>query len=110
MFGIILPIAAFYIFVTIFSDNRASEARWKIFVVALTATLTLSAISRSNSTPVGLVIACVVAALVSFGGLIWWIKTTRTEALKVTGSYIGFAIAYSAVVEAVFRLFMTHTS
>jgi hypothetical protein len=110
MFGIILPIAAFYIFVTIFSDDRASEARWKIFVVALTATLTLSAISRSSSTLVGLVIACVVAALVSFGGLICWIRTTRTRALKMTGAYLGFALAYSAVVEAVFRLFMTRTS
>jgi hypothetical protein len=106
MLGIILPIAAFYVFVTIFSNNRASEVRWKIFLVALTATLTLSAISRSNPTLVGLVTACVVAALVSFGGLVWWIKATRTEALKVTGSYVSFVLAYSIVVEAVFRAFM----
>lgn len=98
-----------YIFVTIFSDDRASEARWRIFLLALVATLTLSAISRSNPTLVGLATACIVAALVSFGGLTWWIKVTRTQALKVTGSYVGFALAYSIIVEAVFRFFMDRT-
>lgn len=110
MFGIILPVAAFYIFASIFSDDRASAARWKLFVIALIATLTLSAISRANSTLMGSAIAMIVAALLSFAGLMWWIKATRTQALKITGSYLGFVLAYSVVVAVLFRFLMSHPS
>jgi hypothetical protein len=98
----ILPVAAFYVFVSIFSDDLESQARWKIFVVALIVTLTLSAVSRGNPTVVGLAIACIAAAALSFSGLIWWIKATRVQALKITGSYLGFVLAYSVVVTVVF--------
>jgi hypothetical protein len=50
-------------------DAADANARRKIFVVALLATLTLSAISRKNPTFTGLAIAMVVAALLSFAGL-----------------------------------------
>lgn len=110
MLGIILPVAAFYIFYSTFSDDHASEARWKIFVVALIATLTLSAISRANSTLVGSAIAMVAAASLSLAGLIWWIKATRTQALKIAGSYLGFVLAYSVVVAILFRFLMSRPS
>jgi hypothetical protein len=103
MFGIILPVAAFYIFASIFSDDRLSDARWKLFVIALIATLTLSAISRANPTLIGLAIAMIVAALLSFAGLMWWIKAARTQALKITGSYLGFVLTYSVIVAVLLR-------
>ena len=102
VFGIILPLAAFYIFVSIFSDGVESQARWKIFAVAAVATFLLSGISRSSPTLVGAVMACSAAAAVSFAGLIFWIKVTRLQALKITGSYIGFVIGYSLVVGLIF--------
>jgi hypothetical protein len=46
----------------------------------------------------GLVAACLLAALVSFVGLILWIKVTRLQALKISGSYVGFVVAYSLAV------------
>jgi apolipoprotein N-acyltransferase len=111
MLGIILPVVAFYIFASIFSGDRAaSDGRWKIFILALVATLTLSAISRANPTPFGLAIAIVVTALLSFAGLIWWIKTSRSQALKITGSYLGFALAYSVIVATLFRFLMSRQS
>ena len=111
MLGIILPVAAYYIFASIFSgDGAASDARWKIFIVALIATLTLSAISRANSTLIGLAVAMIVAALLSFAGLIWWSKATRSQALKITGSYLGFVLAYSVVVATLFRFLMGRPS
>lgn len=94
MFGIILPVAAFYIFASTFSNDRAS----------------LSAISRADSTISGTATAIVVAALLSFSGLMGWIKTTRTQALKITGSYPGFILAYSVVVAILFRFFMSRPS
>ena len=102
VFGIILPLAAFYIFVSIFSDGVESQARWKIFAVAAVATFLLSGISRSSPTLVGSVMACSVAAAVSFAGLIFWTKVTRLQAFKITGSYIGFVIGYSLVVGLIF--------
>lgn len=108
MFGIILPVAAFYIFASVFSDDRASDARWKLFIIALIATLTLSAITRASPTLIGSAIAMILAALLSFAGLILWIKATRTQALKITGSYLGFVLAYSVVVAVLFRFLMSH--
>lgn len=104
MFGFILPLAAFYIFVSIFSDSTATEARWKIFVIALVANLTLKVISESVPSITGVLIACCVAGLVSFGGLMLWMRATRSQALKITGSYLGFVIAYSIVVTVIFSL------
>ena len=102
MLGIILPLVAFYIFVSIFSDGAATEARWKIFVIALVATFTLSVIAGSLPGIAGALIACCVAGLVSFGGLMLWIKATRSQALKITGSYLGFVIVYSIVTTVIF--------
>ena len=90
MFGFILPLAALYVFVSIFSDGAESQARWQIFVVALVATVLLRGIGSSMPTLLGTAVACLVAAAVSLTGLIFWIKVTRTQALKITGSYIGF--------------------
>lgn len=110
MLGIILPVAAFYVFASIFSDERASDARWKIFVVALIATLTLSGISRTSPDLIGSAIGMVVAALLSLAGLLWWIKTTRAQALKITGSYLGFVVAYSVVVGILFHFLTARSS
>jgi hypothetical protein len=102
MLGIILPLVAFYIFVSIFADSAATEARWKIFVIALIATFTLSVISRAVPSIAGALIAFCVAGLVSFGGLILWIRATKSQALKITGSYLGFVIVYSIVTTIIF--------
>lgn len=104
MFGLVLPLVAFYIFVSIFSDSAAAQARWKIFVIALIATFTLSGISHSVPSIAGALIACGAAALVSFGGLMLWIRATKSQALKITGSYLGFVIAYSIVITFIFSL------
>ena len=98
MFGFILPLVAFYIAVSVFSDGAASEARWKILAVALPAQLLLMGISSGVPTLLGLVLACVAASAVSLAGLIFWIRLTRPQALKVTGAYLGFVIAYSVII------------
>jgi len=85
-----------------FSDGAESRARWQIFTVALVATVLLNGISQSNPTLLGLVTACLVAAAVSLGGLIFWIRVTRLQAVKITASYIGFVLAYSTVIDLIF--------
>jgi hypothetical protein len=102
MLGIILPLVAFYIFTSIFSDSATTEARWKIFVIALIATFALSGISASVSSITGALIACCVAGLVSFAGLTLWIRVTKLQALQITGSYLGFVIVYSIVTTIIF--------
>src|SRR5690348_8076545 len=103
MFGIILPVAAFYIFASVFSDDRASDARWKLFIIALIATLTLSAITRASPTLIGSAIAMIVAALLSFAGLILWIKATRPRALRIWASNLGSVLACSVAFGVLFR-------
>jgi len=95
--GIVLLLAAFYILTSIFSDNSVSEARWKIFAVALVVTVLLITISNANETLAGLAIACAVAALVAWLGLVFWIKVRMWQAVKIAGSYIGIAIGLSLV-------------
>ena len=102
MLGFILPLVAFYIFVSIFSDGVESRARWQILVIALVATMLLAGISTNMPTLVGLAIACVLAAVVSLVGLLFWIKVTRPQALKITGSYLAFVVGYSIVVALLF--------
>ena len=102
MFGFILPLVAFYVFVSIFSDGAESRARWQIFVIALLATVSLGTISTNMPTLLGLAVACLVAAAVSLVGLLFWIKVTRPQALKITGSYLGFVVVYSIVVALIF--------
>jgi hypothetical protein len=45
-----------------------------------------------------LLIALAVAALASMAGLLYWIRVSQSQALKITGSYIGFVVAYSLVI------------
>jgi hypothetical protein len=90
---------AFYVFVSIFADNIESQARSKIFVLALAATLSLYGISISMpGLKMGLFIGCVVAAAVSLAGLIFWLKVTRMAALKITGCYMGVVLGYPLLV------------
>jgi len=63
----------------------------------------LSGISNSIPTLLGLGVACVAAATASLAGLILWIKVTTPQALKITGSYVGFVIGLSIVLTLVFR-------
>jgi hypothetical protein len=102
VFGLLLPLTAFYVFVSIFSHGAESDARWRILAIALVATLLLAAITSQNRSLLGLAVACFVAAVVSLVGLIFWIKVTRSQALKITGSYIGFVVGYSVVVDLIF--------
>jgi hypothetical protein len=97
-----LPLVAFYIFVSIFSEGSASGSRGQTFVIALVATLLLGAISTSMPTLLGLAVACLVAAAVSLIGLMFWIKLSRSQALKITGSYLAFVVGYSIVAALVF--------
>jgi hypothetical protein len=103
-------LVSFYIFVSIFSDGMESEARWKILAIALLATLLLSGFSRASPTLLGLGLACLAAAIVSLVGLIFWIKVTRTQALRITASYIGFVLAYSVVVGLIFHMVGAHAT
>jgi hypothetical protein len=103
-------LVSFYIFVSIFSDGAESTARWKILAIALLATLLLNGISNAIPTLLGLGIACLAAAIASFGGLIFWVKVTRPQALKITGSYIGFVLAYSVVIGLIFRTLGGHAA
>ena len=99
----VLPFVAFYIFVSIFSDGAESSARGKVFVVSFVVTVVLSVISNMNPTLLGLVLACFVASAVSIAGLMLWLKLTRPQALKVTGSYIGFIVGLSIVMALISR-------
>jgi Kef-type K+ transport system membrane component KefB len=103
-------LVSFYIFVSIFSDGAESAARWKILAIALLATLLLNGISSESPTLLGLGIACLAAAIVSLAGLIFWVKVTRLQALKITGSYIGFVLAYSVVIGLIFQAFGVHAA
>ena len=98
MIAVAVYLASFYVFVSIFSDGLAADARWKILAVALATVVTL--IGTSNSIKpalLGLAIGCLAAGAVSFAGLVLWIKVTRPQALKITGSYIGLVVAYWVV-------------
>jgi hypothetical protein len=100
----LLSLASFYVFVSIFSDGAESEARWKIFAVSLVATMLLySPVGKSPL--LSFAIACIAAAVVSLVGLIFWLKVTKLQALKITGSYIGFVFASSLVIGLIFRAF-----
>jgi hypothetical protein len=95
MVAVAVYLASFYVFVSIFSDGVASDARWKILAVALIVAATL--IGTSNTIKpqlLGLAIACLAATVASLAGLVLWIRVTRLQALKITGSYIGFVLAY----------------
>jgi hypothetical protein len=102
VFGLVFSLASFYVFVSIFSDGVESKARWKIFAVSLVATGLLYGLGATQSL-LSLAIACLAAAAVSLVGLIFLIKVTKLQALKITGSYIGFVIGYSIVVDLIFR-------
>jgi hypothetical protein len=98
MVAVAVYLASFYVFVSIFSDGLASDARWKILGVALIVAAILIGTSNTIKPPLlGLAIACCASAVVSLAGLVFWIKVTRLQALKITGSYIGFVLAYWVV-------------
>ncbi len=105
MVAIALYLVSFYVFVSIFSDGAESQARWKILAIALAATGLLQGISAAIPTLVGLGIGCLAAALVSFVSLILWVKVTKVQAVKITGAYVGFVVAYSVVVALIFAVF-----
>jgi hypothetical protein len=99
----VLPLVIFYILVSIFSDGAESSARGKVVVVSIVVTVLLRAISGTVPTLLGLLLACLLAAVVSLAGLILWIKVTRLQALKITGSYIGCIVGLSIVLVLIFR-------
>lgn len=110
MVAVAVYLVSFYIFVSIFSDGAESTARWKILAIALLATLLLNGISNASPTLLGLGIGCLTAAIVSLVGLIFWVKVTRPQALKITGSYIGFVLAYSVVIGLIFHALGAHAA
>jgi hypothetical protein len=103
-------LVSFYICVSIFSDGAESEARWKILAIALLATLLLNGISSASPTLLGLGLACLAAAIVCLAGLIFWIKVTRPQALKIATSYIGFVLAHSVVIGLIFHALGAHAA
>ena len=91
---VLVYLASFYVFVSLFSDGIESDARWKILAVAAMSAATLIAITNAVEPQLlGLGLACLGAAVVSLAGLVFWLKVTRSQALKITGSYIGFVLA-----------------
>jgi hypothetical protein len=100
--GIALYFAAFYVLVSIFSDGAEKDARWKILVIAIVVTLILGLTGNVPSLAV-FALGCLVAGLISVVALVFWIKVTQSQALKITGSYIGLVIAYSVVVALILR-------
>jgi hypothetical protein len=104
-------LASFYVFVSIFSDGIASDARWKILAVSLlTATILIGTSNAIKPPLLGLAIACFAGAVASFVGLLFLIKVTRVQALKITGSYIGFVLAYSVVFALLFGALGVHAA
>ena len=101
--GFALQLAAFYVLVSIFSDGAESRARWQIFVIALVVTLLMSIVASAMPTLLGFVLACVLAAAISLAALTLWIKVTTKQALKISGAYVGFAVAYSLLFSLVSR-------
>jgi hypothetical protein len=94
-------LASYYVFVSIFSDGI--DARWRILGVAAITAAVLIGISNSIKPELlGLALACVAAAVVSLAGLVFWIRVTRLQALKITGSYIGFVLASWMVLPWIF--------
>ena len=111
MLAVAVYLASFYVFVSIFSDGIASDARWKILAVSLlTATILIGTSNTVKPPLLGLAIACVAAASASFVGLLFLIRVTRVQALKITGSYIGFVLAYSTVVGLLFGALGVHAA
>jgi uncharacterized iron-regulated membrane protein len=110
MLAVAVYLVSFYVFVSIFSDGVASDARWKILVVALVSAVVLTGASTIRPPLLGLVIACLATAVVAIPGLVFWIKVTRLQALKITGSYIGFVLAYSLVIGLIFGALGVHAA
>jgi len=100
--GVALYLAGFYVLVSIFSDGAEKDARWKILAIAIPVTVVLSIAGSVPSLAV-FALGCLVAGLLSVVALIFWIKVTKLQALKITGSYIGLVIAYSVVVALILR-------
>jgi hypothetical protein len=95
--------AVFYILVSVFAQGTESNARWKILLTALAVTLLMMAGGGYFTTLVGWAVAWLVAALVSVTALMYWIKVTKSQALKITGCYFGFVLILSIVLNLVFR-------
>ena len=100
----VLPVVAFYVFVSTFSDGAESSARGKVLVTAIVATVLLRVIGSTRPTLLGLGLACLAAAAVSLASLILWIRVTRLQALKITGSYIGLVVGVSLALSLIFAL------
>jgi hypothetical protein len=101
--GIALQLAAFYVLVSIFTEGAESNARWQILVIALLLMAALNVVPIYIPSLLGLALGCLAAALVSVVALVFWIRTTRSQALKITGSYIGIVLAYAFVYSLLFR-------
>jgi len=98
MVAVAVYLASFYVFVSVFSDGVAADSRWRILVVALITAAILIGTGNAIKPPLlRLAVACLAAAAASLAGLVVWIKVTRLQALKITGSYIGFVLAYGVV-------------
>src|SRR5882672_1535590 len=99
----VLPLVIFYILVSIFSDGAESSARGKLVVLSIVVTVLLRVVSAMIPTLPGLLLACIVSAAISLAGLILWIKVTRSQALKITGSYIGCIVGISLALALILR-------
>ena len=76
--------------------------RWQILVIAVIATALLGGINSNMPTLIGLALACLAAAVASLVGLLFWLKLTKPEALKITGAYLAVVVGYSIVFELIF--------
>lgn len=110
MFGFILPLVAFYIFVSVFAAGTQEESRMKIFAIGVVATLALSAISHASAAVAALVAALLVAGAISVTGLTLWVRITLLQALKKTGAYLGFIVAYSLAIGFIAGVLAGHPS
>jgi len=104
MVGYALFLAAFYVFVSMFSGEKASRSMGKVLIVAVVATFLIVSINDEIPGLAGVGVACLAAVIVALAGLTFWMKVPRVQALKIAGSYIVFVLAYSLVVYALIRI------
>jgi hypothetical protein len=100
--GVALQLAGFYVLVSIFTEGAESNARWKILVIALLLIAALNVVPVYVPSILGLILGCFAAALVSVAALVLWIKVPMSQALKITGSYIGLVLAYAILITLLF--------
>ena len=95
--GAVLPAVALYVFVSIFSEGAASNARWKILFIAIGSAAVSTVVRQLIQGVAGPLVASAAALGLIVATLIFWCGIGRKAALKIAAAYFLFSIAIKIV-------------